>query len=104
MRRFTVSFLNGARREIRRERGYYDRAAGLGHDFVAEVSAAIASIQRMPEASSVVDTVQGEPVRRLLLDRFPFKIVYLVRGRMVVVVAVAHTSRHADYWKRRLKS
>ena len=38
-------------------------------------------------------------VRRVLLERFPFKVVYVVRGRAVLVVAVAHTSRHPDYWK-----
>lgn len=29
---------------------------------------------------------------------------YYVRGRTIVIAAVAHGSRHPDYWKRRLQS
>jgi hypothetical protein len=98
-----LSFLGPARREAERERAYYERAAGLGDDFIAELAVVLESIRRMPETSSVVETVRGEAVRRVLLERFPFKVVYVVRSRLVLVVAIAHTSRHPDYWKFRLR-
>ena len=98
-----LSFLGAARREAERERAYYERAAGLGDDFIDELASVLTSIRRVPQASSVVETVRGEVVRRVLLERFPFKVVYVVRGRHVLVVAVAHTSRHPDYWKSRLE-
>ncbi len=103
MRRYSVSLESGARRELERERRYYDRAAGLGHDFIAEVDAGLASLRRMPEANSVADTWRGEVVRRALLDRFPFKLLYVVRGRRVLVLALAHTRQRPGSWKKRLK-
>jgi plasmid stabilization system protein ParE len=34
---------------------------------------------------------------------FPYYIAYFVRGDLIVIAAVAHGSRHPDYWKRRLQ-
>lgn len=39
--------------------------------------------------------------RQLLLQRFPYKIVYRVRAHDLAVVAIAHTSRRPEYWKDR---
>jgi toxin ParE1/3/4 len=35
-----------------------------------------------------------------LID-FPYQIIYRVVGDVMVVIAVAHTSRRPGYWKRR---
>ena len=40
--------------------------------------------------------------RRLVLDRFPFSIIYLDKPDVVNVVAVAHGKRKPGYWKRRI--
>jgi hypothetical protein len=40
--------------------------------------------------------------RRVNFPVFPYHIAYLIRGDAAVVAAVAHASRHADYWKKRL--
>lgn len=41
--------------------------------------------------------------RRLLARRFPYAVVYRVRGEQVVeIVAVAHYRRRPGYWRRRL--
>jgi hypothetical protein len=36
-----------------------------------------------------------------LLDRFPFRMPYQIAGAVIVVLALAHTSRRPDYWARR---
>jgi len=39
--------------------------------------------------------------RRFLLHRFPFSIVYRLKGDVIEVVAIAHAKRRPGYWKRR---
>lgn len=39
--------------------------------------------------------------RRVLLDRFPYEVVYRVFAESILVVAVAHCRRSPGYWQRR---
>jgi hypothetical protein len=36
------------------------------------------------------------------LHKFPYYIAYFIRGECMFIAAVAHASRHPDYWKNRL--
>jgi plasmid stabilization system protein ParE len=40
----------------------------------------------------------GDGVRRVMLHSFPYGVIYEVRDRVVVIIAVAHTSRDPRYW------
>ena len=42
-------------------------------------------------------------VKRLLMGRFPFSVVFVVTGEHVVVLALAHHRRKPNYWRDRLK-
>ena len=68
---------------------YESRAAGLGLEFARAIDAAVASAVRNPEAYSLV----ASSCRRVLLRRFPFSLVYRVRGDELLVVAVFHHRR-----------
>ncbi|MFN2444408.1 MAG: type II toxin-antitoxin system RelE/ParE family toxin [Vicinamibacterales bacterium] len=61
-------------------------------------------------ARSAVDLISERPAtgapylvntRRVLLRRFPFFVVYRVRGDDVQIVAVAHARRRPGYWRGR---
>jgi plasmid stabilization system protein ParE len=41
--------------------------------------------------------------RRVLLDRYPYSVVYRELPRTIEVVAVAHAKRRPGYWANRLK-
>lgn len=41
-------------------------------------------------------------LRRALLRRFPFSLIYAVETTAVVIVAVAHQSRRPGYWRNRV--
>ncbi|MCP5550004.1 MAG: hypothetical protein H7A53_03825 [Akkermansiaceae bacterium] len=43
--------------------------------------------------------------RRVLCERFPFKVVFEIveAAQAVHILAVTHTSRHPDWWKRRIQ-
>jgi len=71
---------------------------GLGHEFAAEVKRAVRRIVGYPEAWTPLSARS----RRCLLRRFPFGIVYQVRGETILIVAVMHLHRHPDSWKSRL--
>ena len=42
--------------------------------------------------------------RRVNLPGFPYYVAYYLRGEAVVVAAVAHASRHPNYWKHRKRT
>lgn len=76
---------------------YEDCQPGLGEDFVYEVFAAVKNILSYPEAWPVV----AKPLRRCLVSRFPYGILYHKDDKIVSILAVMHLHRHPDYWKNR---
>jgi plasmid stabilization system protein ParE len=80
---------------------YQERQLGLGDDFLEEVGRATGAIAEAPDAWPAL-TGARRPVRRFLLSRFPFSVVYAIRDEQVLVVAVAHAKRRPRYWSRRL--
>lgn len=82
---------------------YHARRPELGGDFLAAVRDAFT---RIPETPSAWALVPGIPphlgVRRFLLRRFPFSIVYIELEAEIRVLAVAHGHREPGYWRRRI--
>jgi plasmid stabilization system protein ParE len=78
---------------------YSDRVPGLGADFVKEVETGIASVIHAPEQSPLVE----EDVRRFLVRRFPYGLLYILESDHVLIVAVMHLSREPGYWRHRLQ-
>ena len=76
---------------------YEDREVGLGYDFSAEVFAAIQNIVNYPDAWPVIE----EDVRRCLVNRFPFSVLYSIEQSGIFILAVMHLRRHPDYWRHR---
>lgn len=72
---------------------------GLGDEFVSEVEEAVQRAREAPETGS--PHLYG--TRRMLVERFHYDVVFLVREPLVLVVAVAHQRRKPGYWRRRLK-
>lgn len=77
---------------------YESRMAGLGKSFAAEVERTIALVREFPEAGSPA----GPKLRRVLVARFPYSIVYRQDPDSIVVVAVAHQRRRPGYWRGRM--
>jgi toxin ParE1/3/4 len=94
-----------AREELTAAAERYDaRRPGLGLDFVAEVTRAVASIREHPEAWPCWQGLKIRvPVRKFVLKRFPFTLSYIVHEKTIVVLAVAHGRRRPGYWRARLR-
>jgi plasmid stabilization system protein ParE len=78
---------------------YEQREPGLGFDFSLEVYSSLQGILSFPQSWPVLD---GE-VRRCLIHRFPYGILYSVEADSIFVLAIMHLRREPGYWKDRLK-
>jgi plasmid stabilization system protein ParE len=88
--------------EMENARAWYEsQRVNLGNDFLAEVDRAIESIRESPDLWPVYYGESG--VRRMLLHRFPFSIIYRAKGTVIQVVAVMHLRRRPGYWKKRIE-
>lgn len=94
-------FLEPAQIELEEEVKYYnEQQPDLGYDFAKEVADTIARILRYPEAW----TKLSKRTRRCRTKRFPYGVVYQIRGDKILVVAVSHLRRKPLYWRDRVKS
>jgi toxin ParE1/3/4 len=93
-----------ANREIAEAAEWYEaRQAGLSDRFFDEIDNALALIQRHPAAFSLLpDLPLDLCVRRALLDRFPYCLIFLELRSEIRVIAVSHLKRRPDYWLSRL--
>ena len=96
-----IAFLSPAQEETTAAACYYQtQSTGLGTEFLAEVERAIAAIASRPKAAPKVK----QNIRRRLLKRFPFGILYVATVDEIVIVAVMHLRRRPGYWQDRLGS
>ncbi|MFQ5791535.1 MAG: type II toxin-antitoxin system RelE/ParE family toxin [Acidobacteriota bacterium] len=79
-------------------RFYEERSAGLGLDFLEEVERTVESIVAHPNSGRRI----SENIRRRIVRRFPFGILYSIESDLIVIVAVAHLRRRPGYWKGRI--
>ena len=93
-----VVFSKLAQQELDDASFYYEvELQGLGKRFREEVRKAIRRIARYPEAWSVE---RGE-VRKCLLHKFPYKLLYSIEEDHIFIIAVAHQHRKPDHWIER---
>ena len=94
-----VRFLTLAQRELDDAVIWYnEQAAGLGQDLLDELDRAVRRAVAFPLSSAEI-----EPgIRRCLLARFPYGLIYGVDGETLVVIAVAHLHREPRYWVDRI--
>ena len=94
----TFSFHPEASAEFEGAVAYYEeRQRGLGLDLALEVQAAIQNIVAFPQAWPVIE----DEIRRCLVHRFPYGILYTIEPTEIWVLAVMHLHRDPDYWKHR---
>ena len=93
-----VTFHHLAEIELNEAAEYYERErSGLARAFLNEVERAIQSILEHPEGSPLV----AETVRRKLVRRFPYGILYSVRKDSIRILAIMNLKRRPFYWRRR---
>ena len=76
---------------------YESRMPGLGKSLAAEVERTIALLCDFPDAGTPVFA----DVRRAVVARYPYSIVYRHRAASIEILALAHQRRRPGYWHRR---
>jgi plasmid stabilization system protein ParE len=94
-----VIFDELAKIELDDGREYYEmEVTGLGKRFKQEVKRAINIIKKMPEIGSP----ESENIRRYILHKFPYKVLYSIEKDHIYVIAIAHLHREPTYWINRI--
>ena len=78
---------------------YYESIEpGLGYDFALEVYETIQRVMDFPKAWTLLD---GD-VRRSLIKRFPYGVLYSEETDGILILAVMNLHRAPGYWKHRV--
>ena len=81
--------------ELNEAAQYYDlEEPGLGSSFLEEVDRCLQSIGAHPEAGPIL---RGS-VRRRLLRRFPYALLYKMKPNGIRILAVMNLKRRPMYW------
>jgi len=92
-------FLSPAEEEMTEAALFYEtRSGGLGNDFLDDVQQAVDRLSDYPHSGEQIDF----GLKRTLLHRFPFSLIYAVEQTGIVIVAVAHYGRVPGYWRSRV--
>ena len=77
---------------------YYEECdPGLGLDFAREVQQALRRVGDYPRLWPEI----AREVRRCLVRRFPFGVLYSMEPDGIFILAVMHLHREPAYWQRR---
>ncbi|MHB8652713.1 MAG: type II toxin-antitoxin system RelE/ParE family toxin [Terriglobia bacterium] len=94
-----VKYHEAAEDELLNEIGYLElRLPGLGRRFYAEIRRAEELISKFPESSH--ELLPG--IRKKILRKFPFSLIYSIENDSLLVLAVAHHNRQPRYWVPRV--
>ncbi len=96
-----IDFLPEAEQEMIEAALYYQSlSSGLGDDYLDEVERAVRSITSSPQTWPILE---GN-LRRRLIKRFPFAVLYRIEQDKILMVAVAHLRKKPGYWKNRIRT
>jgi len=94
----SIEYHFAATEELLDEIEYLEQQApGLGRRLFLEVERAEEMLMRHPEAGALA----APGIRKWVLLRFRYSLIYTVNGTMLLILAIAHTSRQPGYWAGR---
>jgi len=78
---------------------YEDQSPGLGAEYLDDVQRIVKRLRENPKLGHPL----VKDLRRGLLTRFPYSIIYSIESEFILVIAVAHQRRHPYYWRERIE-
>lgn len=92
---YSLRLLLPAEQELFDAACYYEfQAPGLGADFLNKIEHAFQDIALIPKRWPIV----CDTIRRCLIRRFPFSLLYRIDSDEIIRLAVMHQKRHPYYW------
>jgi plasmid stabilization system protein ParE len=94
-----VRFLTLAQQEVDDAAFWYgNQAEDTADEFLDDLDRAVRLVKSYPLAFAEIEP----EIRRCLLARFPYALVFGIEPHTIVVIAVAHLHRQPGYWFDRL--
>lgn len=94
-----IRFHELATRELLETRDYYDEMVySLGEKYVIEVERCLNIIKTNPLAYPVLK----QNVRKAVVIKFPYSILYRIEKDNIYILAVMHQKRKPKYWVERI--
>ncbi len=85
-----------AQAEVMAALNYYKEISPeLSEDLLLKYLKAVSQISAHPK---IYPIVRGN-YRKINLERFPYKLVFRIWGENLIIVALAHHKRKANYWR-----
>jgi plasmid stabilization system protein ParE len=78
---------------------YEDQCPGLGEQLTDEVVKAVRRAQESPDLFRILRPRDG--LRRVLAERFPYRVFFSISGETLYVHAVLHGARNDRHWRNR---
>ncbi len=76
---------------------YTELRVELAQAFINAVENAVYRIRKSPTLYTAID----EDVRRCMVRKFPYGILYTIEQDYILILAVMHCNREPSYWKSR---
>lgn len=94
-----VQISSSASQDVRIATEYYaEQGTNLARAFISDFERACALIAQTPEIGSPVE----HGFRKIVMQRFPFVVIYCYEEGRAMVFAVGHQRRHPDFWLSRI--
>lgn len=95
MNRKRFKIITEAELELDDAYDYYEyELEGLGKRFLEEFKRGVNRILNHPYAWSLVQ----DNVRKCVLKKFPYNIIYAIEENLIIILAIAHQHRKPYYW------
>ncbi len=96
----SFSFHTLAEEELNEAVSYYNvHSPGLGNIFLEEMEYTINQICEYPESAPLINRI----VRKKLVRRFPYSVMYSVSFNEIRILAIANQKRRPSYWSNRMQ-
>jgi toxin ParE1/3/4 len=78
---------------------FWEQSHAVALKFDTELRAAYRLVQKTPS----ICPPYIHSTRRVILDRYPFSVVFRERLHDIQIIAVAHSKRRPGYWAKRVR-
>ena len=94
-----VKFLELAQLELYDAQDYYEKQqVDLGLTFKSVIHSSLKRIIEFPKVYAKIKL----DVRRCVIHKFPYNILYSIEDNHILIIAIAHQHRQPDYWIDRI--
>jgi len=95
-----IKVTDDAKNDLQESAEYYEHnQTYLGHNFLDKVEEALERIKENPVQFPQI----YKEVRRALVGKFQYQVLFVIKSMKIIVFAIFHNSRNPEVWKQRVE-